>query len=259
MKVVCDTNIWYRLHANPNIFNKKGDLKLVLTFNTLNEFAQSSNMVNHPIFYKSVAKAIINHHDQTILHNPFHHIKVIDDINWKTTSRLGEKLYEEVKLLAFTPDEDIIEYLNNNGDKLSNEISNSHSDLDIGTEHANNLLQQVKREVKSIPKNRFRGLDLMKDIKNLISKMVEQQIRCSLSDNFDWSKLELFIEVIDYYFKDLALQSKSKIEPNDWIDLFNLVYVNPGIKYWTYEKKWIRIIDDRINQSKYLFKPQLGS
>lgn len=47
--------------------------------------------------------------------------------------------------------------------------------------------------------------------------------------------------------------SKMKIQANDLYDLSNLVYVSPGDKYWTKEKRWQRIIQDTVlGQGKYL-------
>ena len=45
-----------------------------------------------------------------------------------------------------------------------------------------------------------------------------------------------------------------KFQPNDFYDLSNLVYVQPGDKYWTKEKRWKRIISERANLDEYLVK-----
>ena len=32
------------------------------------------------------------------------------------------------------------------------------------------------------------------------------------------------------------------MQPNDWVDLFQLIYVQPGMKYFTMENRWKNII-----------------
>ncbi len=70
---------------------------------------------------------------------------------------------------------------------------------------------------------------------------------------FDWERLELFEEVLHLFFKDLELGARS-MEGNDFIDLFLMLYVIPGRKYWTKEKKWINYIKQAGLEDKYLFQ-----
>ena len=257
MRVVCDTNIWYKFHTHPSLLNNLDGAKLVLTFNTLNEFAQSINLLKKPIFYKNVAKSIVDNHHEAILHNPFHHIKSIDDNEWQPDSKLGHQLLKNVVKLVDIPDKEIIEFIKKNYGQLENKISEGHAGLDKSTDDFNTIIDEIRSEVKTLPKKEYRQLNLTNDNQMLVSYMVEENTQSNISIDFDWSEIELFTSVMDCYFKDLALQSGSKIAYNDWIDLFNLVYVNSGMKYWTCEKKWIRIVDESIGSlSSYLYKPQ---
>lgn len=67
------------------------------------------------------------------------------------------------------------------------------------------------------------------------------------------NKIELLMRTLDHLNKTLVT-SKMKFEENDWFDLSILGYVQPGDKYWTKEKKWIRLIKE-AGCEEYLFKP----
>jgi hypothetical protein len=45
-----------------------------------------------------------------------------------------------------------------------------------------------------------------------------------------------------------------KMEVNDMSDLFNLVYVSPGMKYFTFDEKWQRLIASEPLTKNYLFQ-----
>jgi hypothetical protein len=47
--------------------------------------------------------------------------------------------------------------------------------------------------------------------------------------------------------------SKMKIQANDWFDFAMLAYVQPGDKYFTYEKRWNRLIEE-AGCGDYLFQ-----
>ena len=58
-----------------------------------------------------------------------------------------------------------------------------------------------------------------------------------------WVFLDFFLTVWSEYFKKLDIHFGSKFHDNDIHDLFNLVYVQPDKKYWTYEKRsWAKVI-----------------
>jgi hypothetical protein len=53
------------------------------------------------------------------------------------------------------------------------------------------------------------------------------------------------------YFKDLEVNTTMKIKDNDWIDIFNILYVSPKDKYFTKDNTWLRIIKS-AEMEKYL-------
>ncbi|MBK8654712.1 MAG: hypothetical protein IPN20_12580 [Haliscomenobacter sp.] len=78
--------------------------------------------------------------------------------------------------------------------------------------------------------------------------------RISLSENFPWVKIELFLHVLAGYLRELVFTQR-KVATNDLYDLFNIVYVKPGELYWTEEKFWKNLINNQINFGHYFFSP----
>ena len=44
-----------------------------------------------------------------------------------------------------------------------------------------------------------------------------------------------------------------KIKDNDWFDFSILAYVQPGDKYWTNDRKWLRLIKE-AGCEEYLYE-----
>ncbi|MFA8450613.1 MAG: hypothetical protein ACEPOW_07960, partial [Bacteroidales bacterium] len=78
----------------------------------------------------------------------------------------------------------------------------------------------------------------------------KEQIIGQLKDKF-----ELFIHTYTAYSRELINQKKMKIEPNDLVDLTNLLYIKKGQYYWTKEKRWINLIKE-ANMEKYIYTEQ---
>ena len=101
-------------------------------------------------------------------------------------------------------------------------------------------------------KEKVWNLDTMDNTKGLLNSLVYTitQRSYKLGKNFPWEKVDLFINVFDEFCKDHEMTNR-KVKPNDFYDLFNLAYVQPGDKYWTKEKYWNRLIERR-GYSHYL-------
>ncbi len=59
---------------------------------------------------------------------------------------------------------------------------------------------------------------------------------------------------IEYYYKKLEIDTKRKYDKNDLLDLFNLVYVQPGYKYLTSENKWNNLSKENRQIDDYLIR-----
>jgi hypothetical protein len=86
-----------------------------------------------------------------------------------------------------------------------------------------------------------------------------------VNSNFPFQSILTFLVVILCYLVKLFNQSfrfsfsmrletsKMKIQANDWFDFAMLAYVQPGDKYFTYEKRWNRLIEE-AGCGDYLFQ-----
>jgi hypothetical protein len=73
-------------------------------------------------------------------------------------------------------------------------------------------------------------------------------------DDSRWKLLDFFLNVWSEYFKLLDVQVGRKFHDNDIHDLFNLVYVQPNMKYWTREKgSWVNCIINNESLNSKLF------
>lgn len=96
-------------------------------------------------------------------------------------------------------------------------------------------------------------LDSMPSLRSLLSKLVANHTDgIGLPDDFDWSQLELFMGVMKRYLKDIELGARQATD-NDFEDTWQLVYVQPGGKYWTNDRKLTISIVQQIGLDHYLF------
>lgn len=71
------------------------------------------------------------------------------------------------------------------------------------------------------------------ETKAFVARLIESKFDIEVVEhNFDWGKIALFVETFDYWLRELTSTSRQP-RHNDFVDLFNLVYVEPGMKYWT--------------------------
>lgn len=73
------------------------------------------------------------------------------------------------------------------------------------------------------------------------------------ADELDWTKVELFVKTFNLWLKELE-QTERMPKFNDYVDAFNLAYVQPGTLYWTEDTSWMSLIRSAGVQS-YLYKP----
>ena len=74
-------------------------------------------------------------------------------------------------------------------------------------------------------------------IRDLISKIVSYQ-SIKLSEDFDWTKIELLTNTLRVYFTKLETGAIKAVK-NDWYDIFILAYVQQSDKIWTKDTKLI--------------------
>jgi hypothetical protein len=242
MKIICDTHIWYGIEAG-NIIIDDGK-ELVASFLNLTELVTTGKIEYDYDRIQRISKRMIQ--SKNIALNPLHpfaHIhflfyKILEEKNElvKSFENLGNglKITEEGK-------ERILEFAK--GIVLLKEKA---------SKTVNSAAAKAKLKSKSL--KHIREQDLTPAIRQQTVKQVNDHFKRPVIElsTFNWKKLELFIETYKTWTIKLAT-GEYKAEVNDWIDLYQLVYVQPGNLYWTKESKWKKIIID-AGVGHYLFE-----
>jgi hypothetical protein len=268
-KIICDTNIWYKL-GDGSIEKPKG-VKLVATWINIIEICFSHINIKASLNTNSVykaAKAIKEYSD--------HIIK--EDFLMYSTNKLKpidkKDTYPIEQILdSFIDNKSIIEDDNNYIENKSHyEYFMKYKD-----DFANNLNNQKKKLRKEIigdnkSKSEFKkstdeGIKkhahyLITDIDNYIRENFDLKTSFNRAnkdkDYHDTIKntinlFELYVTVKNEFIKKWLLQSNMKIESNDIFDLANLLYVNSNEYYWTLENRWLTLIKES-GMGKFIFK-----
>jgi hypothetical protein len=123
------------------------------------------------------------------------------------------------------------------------------------------LCEIINEESEKIRKNTNKSsekLDTKSINRDFISFLVKSQTGTYLSNEFDWSQIELFEGVLSLFFKELEM-TKAKIKPNDIYDLFILIYVQPNDKFWSIDiRKGPLKYVNKIANGKYLYSKNIA-
>lgn len=76
-------------------------------------------------------------------------------------------------------------------------------------------------------------------------------LEASFNETF-WKNIEFYMRARIAYSEKLKLDKSIKPEPNDAVDLMNLIYVGQDNMYWTEDKRWKNIIKE-ARLGEYLF------
>jgi hypothetical protein len=258
-KVVCDTNIWYNLgdgKIDPKVAKEN---HLIATFYTFEELNTTYNIIKDSDKVIKTSQAIVNFSSEQILENAILYlVRTMDKlfVDERYTYNLGIRNWNEVRLLAKTqlgtqfPQWVVDMYEENikNREKEGVDIAKAENLL------SDSVRQKAKKEYKA---DKQKYLDTVaKNIVSLLGLYLKEFTngRVEFPADYKFEQIELFLNAyVEYFFKlDVG---GMRVQPNDAYDLYNLIYVKPGMKYWTLEKRWIRIVEDS-QMGHYLFSIQ---
>jgi len=248
MKVICDTNIWYLIGDNKiQLETLTGNTELVATFNNIDELSRTFNLIDKSQYVRGALAAIFKNSSKVIFEPPLIHLKKISDSGYEYDIKTKHgQLLEFTQLIANGYDldeakkDDFRKYCEQRVEGLQNaaELWNSKAEEIKGKK----IDKKKHRKENSIPLNR-----------SLISLMVKSMTKAEgIPNGFSWDSIELFENTLKAFFNELELSSM-KIQANDWFDLLQLLYVQPGSLLWTRDSKWKMIIN-KAGMGKYLFE-----
>jgi hypothetical protein len=256
-KLICDTNVWYELAAG-RIDKSKINGQLFGTHITCTELASSQRLISDLPLVKEVVKALKQNHNKIILPNPVEHILSIffDDFEPDTSGAINILNSFDTLLVmddVSFPDEKI-NLVQEKIDRITNPM------LDFVARVNDGLILVREKVLIQEGKKKHLQSDHLKFWKGYIANFVKtygldyykKEYIIDPNDE-NWIKVNFFIGVWEKYFKLLESENR-KFDRNDWADLFNLVYVQPGYKYWTFEKKWKNIFKNDSGLKSYLYE-----
>jgi hypothetical protein len=245
MKIIADTNIWYELGENDELFKSVKQEPICPTFANIYELSKSHNHINDPELIRSAIQKMFHFRYNVIYDSPFIYLAKLNQ------SFKNKPMEEIMNLLNFT---EIIA----NGRKLTSDEQKQFKieidELQKTLSHATKLYNDQAEEIQGrIRKSAYKKTDTVMISAGFIDQSVRAVTKnqCSI-EGFTIEKFALLAITLDQFFRTLVM-SPMRIEDNDWYDLAQLAYVQPGDKYWTKEIRWKSLIKQG-NQDSYLYE-----
>lgn len=255
-KIICDTNIWYNLGDGKIDKKVAEENHLVASFYAFEELNTTYNILNDSDKVIKTSKAIVEYSKGQILENAILYLtRTIDKyyIDERYTYNLGMRNWNEVRSLATLklgvalPKWALDMYQENikNREKEGVDIAKAENALSAS------VREKAKRDYKKGKEKYFQTVS--ENIVALLNYYLKEFTmgRIEFPPDYKFTQLDLFLNAFVEYFFRLDVGGM-KVQPNDAYDLYNLIYVQPGMKYWTLEKRWLRIIEGS-GMGHYLF------
>lgn len=231
-RIITDTNIWYNI-TSQEIEKISENYNLVISTLILNELYTSPNISKNPSTFQAVKKAINN---------------ILENLEKITFIELGPFEFLLKKILPEYQKESLIEYYLKEFRALMRLdfeiVKNKHNTRYNISELTDFINKQSIIYKKEINKNQSTKVNFKKSstlplTESLILKFANDNLQ-QLNSKFPIieklsSNQELFLKTFDGLLRQVSKTGK-KIEDNDWVDIFNLVYVENEDLYWTKEK-----------------------
>lgn len=249
-EVVCDTMIWYELGRGGIKKDLVEDRTLIFTGLCTYELATTQRMLYGIDAFKAACRAITEYSDKKILQMSYEYLLDLqyDNFRLKDAFQRLEKIAKNPEL--FVPE-------NRNIEKAIEAIEKEKSAFEPYITHLNKSAKEIQSRLGNDPalREKHKSIDNIDAIKKMIQQECDSWATSSNINRkeVDFNNFELFIKIFDKWFKQLELGEKTIAKINDWFDVHNMVYVNPSMKYYTYDKKWIWMIRD-CGLEHYLFK-----
>ncbi|NEM99326.1 lipocalin/fatty acid-binding family protein [Pontibacter burrus] len=235
MKIVCDTNIWYHLGEDEALFQTVKDLPLAPSFINIYELTKTPNFLGNEEKVRSAIQKMFYFQKYAIFEPPFIHVaKMHNSFDYDLEREVGVYLkFTELVARGETIRPEKLE-------DFKKFIELKRLDLEKASSDFNEIAVKVKREIKD--KRVHSNQDTSGITGAFINFCVEWATGGKYNlEGFNLNNIELLIRVLDLFFLRMEVSSM-KIGANDWNDFAILSYVQPGDKYWTKEKRWLRLI-----------------
>lgn len=244
--IVTDTNVWYRIVEDKIDENIIKRLPITVTAFNIIELLSSPNLLNISgrKYVLKACRAIINANPHFIRNLPYEFVaneyfgkKVKRKILLSEFYKLCKEGFDnlDVEYLVGLRDERVQGFRSSLTAQIANVRSNKTLKQRIGQPDeatnisTNDFLHEIARQLKINPR------------KVNMKRILERG-----------KGLELYLRARGRYNQRLSLERQSPAG-NDQFDITNLMYVKENDVYWTFDAKWIEIINE-VDMGHKLFK-----
>lgn len=245
--VICDTNIWYNIANGKITPEKHPDIQFHPTWVSLIGLSRTPWLLGEPEkvqLVKDTVSALYKYNGGIITDDPLKYIIKKQYLDYNRDSQEFEFIRSGFEKLMKADvskklDEGVIE-------KMKGPIEHWKSGLESNAQQINDMLPTIRENIKKttgIKAHRLEeSIPIYFEVINVFVKEYSKgEVQLDVA-KYPWKEIEFFIRVWDNFFKELEV-SKQKFKANDWLDLLNMAYTSPGLKYCTTDKPWIRIIE----------------
>lgn len=263
-KVICDTNIWYNL-GNGTILPPIA-IPLIATWSNVIElaYAHPKNKIDFDINkWKQAAQAILKHSTGIIELDPFEFatkrlfpdyssfnqrdLKSVLTIISETRNPLAESIYIKNQRLFDS-------FISIKADFVS-KLLQFKSEARPEFVKSSALKEAFKKNQKDYFK--IRSADILFDVDAYLSKKNKTIVfdnHTDIQENLKRVEREFsfYVHVKQRFLHNLTLMKSMSVQPNDFIDLTNLMYVDNESYYATLENRWSTLINEAGQESKLI-------
>ncbi len=235
-KVICDSNVWYRLGAKgPADTNSElKDCDLYMTSLTIQELASTEHINSDFDLIKHCFYAVTKHSYRVLSQNDAQQILLANDTNYRDHACLPQQkaISGIVKDFVDADTKDKLSYIYN--DMITEKkqvVSNWVQKMETLVEWMRTQHNKLKRDISfdSIVEDGF--------IREHIKDYLERNNPDYQLNHFNTDKLVLFKEALKKYLESFLSEKNKKVHENDYIDYMNLLYCIDDFKYLTCDKK----------------------
>lgn len=237
MKIIADTNIWYGLGQDKELFEKFSKEPIAPTFANIHELSKSENLIDKEELSRSAIQMLFKFKENAIYEPPFIYLAQLkQEYIYDIVSEIGHWLEftsEFAKGHSIDPEKKEV---------FKQEILAGRKNLDEVAKLFNDEAENIRNRI--LDKKAHKKTETYQITAEFINFCVEQSTKGKVNiDGFELDTIELLVKTLDHFFKTLET-SHMKVQANDWYDFAILTYVQPGDRYWTREKRWISLITD---------------
>ena len=246
MKIIADTNIWYGLGQEKELYDIVKDKPISPTFPNIHELSKTENLIDKEELTRSAIRMLFQFQKNVIYEPPFIYLaKLHQEFEYDIEKEIGHWLNFTSKFAkghSIDPSKKEI---------FRKEIEEKRKGLTSVSDFFNEEAEKIRQRI--INKNEHKKIDTFQITGGFLNFCVEKSTEdnCNL-EGFEMKNIELLVKTLDYFFKTLEV-SQMKMQPNDWYDFAIMAYVQPGDKYWTREKRWVNLIKE-AGCEKYLYE-----